>query len=359
MKLPFGKIQYAFAFLLVILTTNVLMAQELLKQHVDNPGQTAAVDNPGQTEMKDAAAVDNPGQTPMKDTAPTGHVPGVLPPTMDAIPGPVGLAVVTGNGINYHGGPVLKGNPVKFYVIWYGNWSGSGSNTMASVSLVEHFINTLGNTPYEKIATTYGDNTGNVSGNVTLGGHTFVVSSTNLTDASLQTTVKNALTSGALPTDAGGVYFVLSSSNINETSGFCTQYCGFHTHATLNGADIKYAFVGNPDRCPSACEIQTTGPNSPSTGVGGADGMINVFAHEQFEAITDPDLNAWFDTSGNEDSDKCNFNFGTTNTCVSGSLCTPAGIAAHAKWNVSFGNNDWMIQQQWKNAGGGGCVLHL
>ena len=101
MRFPFDTMKYAFALLLVILATNFLMAQELLKQHVDNPGQTAAVDNPG--------------QTPMKDTAPTGHVPGVLPQTMDAIPGPVGLAVVTGNGINYHGGPVLKGNPVKFY----------------------------------------------------------------------------------------------------------------------------------------------------------------------------------------------------------------------------------------------------
>lgn len=241
MTSPLGKIRYALAFLFVILTTNLLMAQEVLKQRVDNPGQTAMVDNPG--------------QTPMKDTAPTGHVPGVPPQTMDAVPGPVGLAVVTGNGINYHGGPVLKGNPVKFYVIWYGNWSGSGSNTAATVGLVERFTNTLGNTPYEKIATTYGDSTGNVSGNVTLGGAIFVNSSTNLTDALLQTTVKNALTSGALPTDAGGVYFVLSSSNINETSGFCTQYCGFHTHAALNGAD----------------------------------GMINVFAHEQFEAITDPE----------------------------------------------------------------------
>src|SRR6476620_8271972 len=102
MKLLFGKMQHAFPFLFVILTANFLMAQELLKQHVDNPGQTAAVDNPG--------------QTPMKDTAPTGHVPGTLPQTMDAIPGPVGLAVVTGNGISYHGGTVLKGNPVKFYV---------------------------------------------------------------------------------------------------------------------------------------------------------------------------------------------------------------------------------------------------
>ena len=91
MRFPIGKMHYAFAFFLAILTANALIAQELLKQHVDNPGQTA-----------------------MKDTAATGHVPGVLPQTMNAIPGPVGLAVVTGNGINYHGGPVLKSNPVPY-----------------------------------------------------------------------------------------------------------------------------------------------------------------------------------------------------------------------------------------------------
>jgi hypothetical protein len=267
--------------------------------------------------------------------------------------------VVTGNGINYHGGPVLKANPVKYYLIWYGNWASTGSNTAATVSLVEHFITSLSGTPIEHIATTYGDNSGNVSGNVSFGGHTFVNTTTNLTDSSLQTTVSNALNSGALPRDGNGVYFVLSSSNINETSGFCTQYCGFHTHASLGGADIKYAFVGNPDRCPSGCEIQRTGPNSPAANVGGADGLINVLSHEQFEAITDPDLNAWFDTSGQEDSDKCNFNFGTTSTCTSTSICSAAGKAAAAKFNTTFGSNNWMIQQQWENAAGGRCVLHL
>jgi hypothetical protein len=267
--------------------------------------------------------------------------------------------VVTGNGINYHGGPVLKSNPVPIYLIFYGNWNSTGSNTAASVSLIEHFVSTLGNSAIEHIATTYGDNTGNVSGNVSLGGVATVSSSTNLSDSSLQTTVSNVLNSGALPRNANGIYMVLTSSNINETSGFCTQYCGFHTHATLGGVDIKYAFVGNPDRCPSGCEIQRTGPNSPAANVGGADGLINVLSHEQFEAITDPDLNAWFDTSGQEDSDKCNFNFGATSTCTSTSICSAAGKSAAAKFNVTFGSNDWMIQQQWENAAGGKCVLHL
>ena len=79
-----------------------------------------------------------------------------------------------------------------------------------------------------------------------------------LTDSDVQAVVANALTSNALQTDPKGVYFVLTSADVNESSGFCTQYCGWHTHANINGADIKYAFVGNPDRCPSSCSAQTS-----------------------------------------------------------------------------------------------------
>jgi Phosphate-induced protein 1 conserved region len=332
MKLPQGKTSFASVVLFVILAVNFMAAQEL--QHVDNPGQTA-------------------------DKVPSGHVPGAPQETMEpAAAGPVGQAVVTGNGINYHNGPVMKGT-VHAYVIWYGNWAGTGSNTAATKSLIEHFLGTIGGSNIERVNTTYGDTTGNVSGNVSFAGSTTVSSSTNLSDTSLRTTVSNALNSGALPRDANGVYFVLTSSNINETSGFCTQYCGFHTHASLGGVDIKYAFVGNPDRCPSGCEAQRTGPNSPAANVGGADGMANVMSHELEEAISDPDLNAWFDASGQENADKCNFNFGTTSTCTSTSICSAAGKAAASKFNQTFGSNDWLLQQNWRNSGGGACAQHL
>jgi len=191
------------------------------------------------------------------------------------------------------------------------------------------------------------------------GGSTIVSSATNLSDTSLRTTVGNAISSGRLPKDPNGVYFVLSSSNINETSGFCTRYCGFHTHATLSGSDIKYSFVGNVDRCPNGCESQTTGPNSAATGQGGIDGMANVMSHELEEAISDPDLNAWFDSSGQENGDKCNFNFGATSNCAAGSLCSAAGIAAKARFNQTFGSRDYLLQQNWRNSGGGACAQHL
>lgn len=42
---------------------------------------------------------------------------------------PIGEAIVTGNGIEYHGGPVMLG-PHNVYFIWYGNFSGNPALTI-------------------------------------------------------------------------------------------------------------------------------------------------------------------------------------------------------------------------------------
>jgi len=148
--------KYAAAFLFVILSVGLLSAQKV--REGSNAGEKLVPNG-------DGTAV----SVPADSANPTGE--GCLFSGCRA--GVNGGAVVTGNGINYNGGPVLKGNPVPLYVIFYGNWNGTGSNTPASTTLIEHYINSLGNTPYEKINSTYGDTTGNVSGNVTLGGAIF------------------------------------------------------------------------------------------------------------------------------------------------------------------------------------------
>ena len=101
---------------------------------------------------------------------------------------------------------------------------------------------------------------------------------------------------------------MLTSSDVLETSGFCSRYCGWHTYGTLAGTNIKYAFVGNANRCLNRCAAQTTSPN----GNAGVDGMVSVIAHELEEANTDPNLNAWYDANGAEDADKCAWTFGQT-----------------------------------------------
>jgi hypothetical protein len=251
---------------------------------------------------------------------------------------PNGNAKPGGNGILYHNGPVMLGT-VNVYYIWYGNWSGNTATT-----ILTDLAQNIGLSPYFNINTTYynGSNQ-HVSGNVAYMGSTNDSYShgTSLTDAAIQAVVSGAITGGALPKDTNAVYFVLTSSDVTASSGFCTQYCGWHTHGTISGSDIKYSFVGNPDRCPSACAAQTVGPNLNA----GADGMASIIAHELEEATTDPDLNAWYDRQGAENADKCAWTFGTTYS-INGALA-----------NVQLGTRNYLIQRNWVNAAGGYCSM--
>lgn len=242
------------------------------------------------------------------------------------------------NGIQYHGGPVMLGT-TKMYYIWYGNWSGNTATT-----ILQDFAGNIGGSPYYNINTTYYDGSNNHVLNAVVFGGSIVDSysrGTSLTDSAIQAIVSSAITSGALPKDTNGVYFVLTSADVTASSGFCTQYCGWHTHGTISGSDIKYSFVGNPDRCPSSCAAQSVGPN----GNAGADGMASIIAHELEEATTDPDLNAWYDRRGMENADKCAWTFGSTTTLPSG-----------AKYNMTLGSRNYLIQQNWVNASGGFCA---
>lgn len=245
------------------------------------------------------------------------------------------------NGIDYHGGPLMLGAPNVYY-IWYGNWTGNSATT-----ILNDFMSSLGGSPYYGINTTYYDGAANkVANALTMDStHNAFDSSysqgTALTDTAVKTIVANSISSGKVPKDSNAVYFVLTSADVNETSGFCTQYCGWHTHSSIAGMDIKYSFVGNPDRCPSSCSAQSTGPN----GNAGADGMASIIAHELEESVTDPDLNAWYDRRGQENADKCAWKFGTVYT-VNG-----------ASANMNLGGKDYLIQQNWVNAKGGYCAL--
>lgn len=255
-----------------------------------------------------------------------------------------GQALVTGNGISYHGGPVMI-NPHDVYFIWYGNWSGN-----SALSILPAFINGLNGSPYFNIATTYANGSGqNIVNSVSMSSQVFddYSQGTSLSDQGLQAIISRQLQSEALPTDSNGIYFVLTSADVNETESFgqfCVQFCGFHNHATLNGTDIKFSFVGNIQRCPSACAASNIG--SGPNGNLGADAMANVMAHELNETVTDPDLNAWFDSSDQEVGDKCNFNFGPEFTTANGA---PA--------DVTLGGRNFLIQQIWVNANGGFCGM--
>ena len=243
------------------------------------------------------------------------------------------------NGIGYHGGPIIPG-ATNVYIIWYGTWP-----TSTTQGIVTDFLESVGGSPYFNINTTYynGANV-HVSNMVNYAGATTDSYSlgTTLSDAGVQTVVSSAISSGRLPKDISGVYFVLTSSDVKESSGFLTQYCGWHTHGSVAGSDIKYSFVGDPTLGMSACAAQTTSPNGNAP----ADAMVSVIAHELEESVTDPDLNAWYDTRGYENADKCAWTFGTATTLPNGS-----------KFNMTLGGMNFLIQRNWVNAAGGYCAI--
>jgi len=123
---------------------------------------------------------------------------------------------------------------------------------------------------------------------------------TDLRNSRISAAISAQLTSGALPTDPNGVYIFATSSDVKE-SGFCTQFLWIphpsnaQRTRTLNGPSSA-TLTSAPAAAKSRLPVRT----ARTTGVGGADGMINVITHETEETITDPDLNAWFDASGAE-----------------------------------------------------------
>jgi hypothetical protein len=270
--------------------------------------------------------------------------------------------------IAYHGGAIVSSQPTTVYFIFYGNWSRtSGSDTPAGARILTDFIRGYAPTPRFAINHNYGSSP-RFSVRVPLafsvasaysvpfasGGRSYVFGSS-LTDGNVQNIVSYAISHnvnawGHFP-DPGGLYFVLTSSDVAETSGFCTEYCGWHTYGTVNGVpEIKFAFVGNAARCLNACAAQSVSPNANP----GVDAMISVVAHELDEMLTDPDFNEWYDDQGYESADKCAWTWGPVTR-----LSSPAGAYYNVQFNTPSGIRKFLIQRQWKISVSGTSVTQV
>jgi hypothetical protein len=241
--------------------------------------------------------------------------------------------------IKYHGGPVLKG-PVPVYIIYYGTFPTTPTNT---ASIVTNFFTDLSNGPSPQfdVNTVYYDSGGNVTGPVA--GPTIAYDAysqgKSLGSSTIPKIIQTAIGNGPgkLAADASGVYFVVTAPDV-KVSGFCTSFCAYHTRTTIASTDIKYALIPDPGQACTGCDgnaavfHESKTPNGDMAG----DEMIDSIFHELSEAVTDPDLNAWYTSNGSENADLCNYVYGST-------LPAPNGSTA----NVRFGNHYYLIQTIW------------
>ena len=260
----------------------------------------------------------------------------------------------TTSKIVYHNGPV-KGGTTRVYLIWYGNWTGvsPGSNSETQ-DLVELFVSGLGSTPYFLINTGYPDSSGNAPN-----GHLVYAGSVNdlysrgdeLNQLSIQDIISDKiLLSSELPLDTSGTYIVLASSDVSANAlGFCTPNTPpHHGRVVVEGAQLTYAFIGNPMRCPSSAAPQLSPGQPTPTGNFAADGIANSLAAVLSAIVTNPIGTGWYDRYGLENSTKCRGVFGETYVTANG-----------ARANMRLLGYDWLIQHNWLNGKKSYCSISV
>jgi len=260
----------------------------------------------------------------------------------------------TGGGGNdqilYHGGKILTGR-VPIYVIYYG---GIGSFPSTTQPIVNSFLAGLGGTPQFEVNQTYcnvntttcPDGGTSVSGKLSYDlGHIYYDSGSQgnaLKSSDIRKIVESALTGpGHLPTDDSAVYIVITAPT-TKASGFCTSYCAYHTASTtiVSGHTIHYALAPEPNSKCTACDGNfAMGESKTPNDDPGADEIVDALMHEISETVTDPDISAWYTTSGAENGDLCNFVYGTA------SVPSATGATANASW----GGYSYLIQLIWEN----------
>ena len=269
--------------------------------------------------------------------------------------GPTGAAPIANQKIAYNGGPVM-GGPINIYLIWYGAWTDpTRTSPTSGESIITDYFNNIGASNRNMINSAYRYATAITGTNVVLkqqvaipASATFGTSNgTVLGTTGVTSIVSSAIANSGLPSDVNGLYFVLTAAGVSETSGanssFLKNYCGYHSYLKLAAAPstrLKYSFVGNPAGASLASCNGQPGATSPN-GNPGVDAMISVLQHELEETMTDPELNAFWDSAtgsntGNENSDICAWTFGSN---ISNSVSFSA--------NMSLGSRQYWVQQNW------------
>jgi hypothetical protein len=135
--------------------------------------------------------------------------------------------------------------------------------------------------------------------------------------------------------------------NFQPSAAFCA-YHGFAAHGTVY-ANMPFPiyFSGAGFTCGS--NVNFPGVIETPNGNPDADTVISTTSHEVNESITDPDVSTgWFDSSGFENGDECNFIYGTTQG------------APGQFFNQTINGHHYLTQEEFSNSSffssGGGCL---
>ena len=231
-----------------------------------------------------------------------GEAPGprrIVPPAAFEARG-VAPAIEPPPALTNHGGPLL-GSVQVVPIYWGAAWSETANSQLAAQ--LDGFFDFILTSEYMDLLAEYSTATTTIEHGVRLPsvritnsepGST-VGSRRQVTDGQIQTSLQGFIANGTVPaTTADTLYFVYLPPGVVSILGTdrsCSGFCGYHNH--IGG--VRYAVIpfANCSGCSFPGEFLDT--------------LTEVSSHELAEAITDPDLNAWWDSgAGDEIGDICN-----------------------------------------------------
>jgi hypothetical protein len=214
-----------------------------------------------------------------------------------------------------HGGPVMTSTTEVFPIFWGSSWPSYGGDEITGI---DSFYRGVGNSTYARTNTEYTSSSGHVSPDVR--------ANAPVTDGSAaptrapQTSEILAEVAKKYPSPTPNAYYPVYIDQPRGHAG----YCAWHSTGTINGVTVQFAFFFELDGDPG-CDPQ----NPATTQSQGLEALGNVTGHELSEMLTDPQLNAWYDSKGAENADKCAWKFGTR--------------------LLDFGGTSWKVQGNWSN----------
>ncbi|HEX9076337.1 MAG TPA: hypothetical protein VF932_11195 [Anaerolineae bacterium] len=269
---------------------------------------------------------------------------------------PKGARPTKGSGnLSYNGGnPGVETGGDKVYLVFWGSqWNNNDPSGEASIE--QSFFNGIGGSSWNNSVTQYceGVKTGTVFCN---GAGTAATNPTGVlggvwydnagaapsspTQSQLAAEAVKAAAHFANTTAASNtqVQYVINTATGNNSSGFGTQYCAYHSSTSSSYGNIAYTNMPYITDAGASC-----GANF--NGLGPTAGITIVGGHEFAETETDIyPSSGWTDSRGAENGDKCAW------------ISSGQGASA----NISLSTGSFPVQSLWSNAfnnNAGGCVL--
>lgn len=118
---------------------------------------------------------------------------------------------------------------------------------------------------------------------------------------------KVVVTNNSGTMDPNGLYMVFTNNFPSAAN-----YCAWHGAGSVNAHPFTVAYQPYLGGVITSCGAQYLAGYGSVVTSPAVDSVANVASHEYYETITDPQLNAWFDSRGYEIGDKCAWNYGST-----------------------------------------------